>query len=75
MDRLKRPASGTTTAAADSDKDTAGSTSTSGYRLKLIDFGLSNVYDGGHLLKTACGSPCYAGESECTSGTCGTPSE
>jgi serine/threonine protein kinase len=31
-----------------------------GYVLKLIDFGLSNCFDGGRLLKTACGSPCYA---------------
>lgn len=28
--------------------------------LKIVDFGLSNVYDQGDLLKTACGSPCYA---------------
>ena len=28
--------------------------------LKLVDFGLSNSYQHGHLLKTACGSPCYA---------------
>ncbi|RYY33923.1 hypothetical protein EON62_03760, partial [archaeon] len=31
-----------------------------GYRLKIIDFGLSNTFDGGRMLKTACGSPCYA---------------
>ena len=30
------------------------------YNLKLIDFGLSNIYSEGELLKTACGSPCYA---------------
>lgn len=28
--------------------------------VKLIDFGLSNVYKPGELLKTMCGSPCYA---------------
>ena len=28
--------------------------------LKIIDFGLSNTYKNNHLLKTACGSPCYA---------------
>lgn len=28
--------------------------------LQIIDFGLSNTCDGGRLLKTACGSPCYA---------------
>lgn len=28
--------------------------------LKIADFGLSNVYEKGDLLKTACGSPCYA---------------
>ena len=27
--------------------------------LKIIDFGLSNIYEGNQLLKTACGSPCY----------------
>ena len=27
--------------------------------LKIIDFGLSNTYKNGQLLKTACGSPCY----------------
>jgi serine/threonine protein kinase len=26
--------------------------------IKLVDFGLSNKYDG--LINTACGSPCYA---------------
>jgi len=30
------------------------------WRVKVIDFGLSNTCDGGRLLKTACGSPCYA---------------
>ena len=35
------------------DKDTDG--------LKIIDFGLSNLYDRpSDLLETACGSPCYA---------------
>ena len=28
--------------------------------LKLVDFGLSNMYEGEETLKTACGSPCYA---------------
>ena len=28
--------------------------------LKLIDFGLGNLYTDGEKLKTACGSPCYA---------------
>ena len=28
--------------------------------LKLVDFGLSNTYEKGELIKTACGSPCYA---------------
>lgn len=28
--------------------------------IKIIDFGLSNLYLGNKLLKTACGSPCYA---------------
>lgn len=28
--------------------------------IKLVDFGLSNLYKEGQLLKTACGSPCYA---------------
>lgn len=28
--------------------------------LKLVDFGLSNTYEDGGTLKTACGSPCYA---------------
>eukprot|EP00948_MAST-09A_sp_MAST-9A-sp1_P001012 g1012.t1 len=30
------------------------------WQVKVVDFGLSNVFDGGVLLKTACGSPCYA---------------
>ena len=30
------------------------------YNLKLIDFGLGNIYDENEKLKTACGSPCYA---------------
>ncbi|CAK59336.1 unnamed protein product (macronuclear) [Paramecium tetraurelia] len=29
-------------------------------RVKIIDFGLSNLYANDELLKTACGSPCYA---------------
>ena len=28
--------------------------------IKIVDFGLSNTYKVGELLKTACGSPCYA---------------
>lgn len=28
--------------------------------IKIVDFGLSNTYAEGQLLKTACGSPCYA---------------
>lgn len=28
--------------------------------LKIVDFGLSNMYEGEETLKTACGSPCYA---------------
>jgi 5'-AMP-activated protein kinase catalytic alpha subunit len=28
--------------------------------IKIVDFGLSNTYKQGELLKTACGSPCYA---------------
>ena len=28
--------------------------------IKIVDFGLSNQYKPGQLLKTACGSPCYA---------------
>ena len=28
--------------------------------LKIVDFGLSNMYRGEETLKTACGSPCYA---------------
>eukprot|EP01017_Pseudomicrothorax_dubius_P022954 TRINITY_DN2469_c0_g3_i1.p1 TRINITY_DN2469_c0_g3~~TRINITY_DN2469_c0_g3_i1.p1 ORF type:complete len:748 (+),score=112.07 TRINITY_DN2469_c0_g3_i1:567-2810(+) len=28
--------------------------------IKIVDFGLSNTYQEGELLKTACGSPCYA---------------
>lgn len=28
--------------------------------LKIADFGLSNIYSKGEMLKTACGSPCYA---------------
>ena len=29
-------------------------------RLKMVDFGLSNMYKRGEQLGTACGSPCYA---------------
>lgn len=29
-------------------------------RIKIVDFGLSNTYNDKELLKTACGSPCYA---------------
>ena len=28
--------------------------------IKIVDFGLSNMYNEGEMLKTACGSPCYA---------------
>lgn len=28
--------------------------------IKIVDFGLSNTYKIGEMLKTACGSPCYA---------------
>lgn len=28
--------------------------------IKIVDFGLSNTYKDGQMLKTACGSPCYA---------------
>lgn len=28
--------------------------------IKIVDFGLSNLYKNDELLKTACGSPCYA---------------
>lgn len=29
-------------------------------QIKIVDFGLSNLYENDELLKTACGSPCYA---------------
>jgi len=29
-------------------------------RIKLVDFGLSNMYKNNEKLSTACGSPCYA---------------
>lgn len=29
-------------------------------QLKMVDFGLSNMYSTEQTLKTACGSPCYA---------------
>lgn len=32
----------------------------SGKRIKIIDFGLSNLYDPRARLKTPCGSPCFA---------------
>ncbi len=28
--------------------------------IKIVDFGLSNTYKPNEMLKTACGSPCYA---------------
>lgn len=31
-----------------------------GILVKIVDFGLSNTHEGGKLLSTACGSPCYA---------------
>ena len=34
--------------------------SKNGWLVKIVDFGLSNTHDGGKLLGTACGSPCYA---------------
>lgn len=30
------------------------------FSIKIVDFGLSNTYKKEELLKTACGSPCYA---------------
>lgn len=30
------------------------------YNVKLVDFGLSNIFTRGETLATACGSPCYA---------------
>jgi serine/threonine protein kinase len=30
------------------------------HQIKIVDFGLSNTYRDPELLKTACGSPCYA---------------
>ena len=30
------------------------------HNIKIVDFGLSNIYSKGGTLKTACGSPCYA---------------
>lgn len=32
----------------------------SNFNIKIVDFGLSNTSLRGQLLKTACGSPCYA---------------
>lgn len=29
-------------------------------KFKIVDFGLSNTFKHEELLKTACGSPCYA---------------
>ena len=34
--------------------------SKNGWLVKIVDFGLSNTHEGGRLLSTACGSPCYA---------------
>ena len=34
--------------------------SSDGWLVKIVDFGLSNTHEGGKLLSTACGSPCYA---------------
>ena len=31
-----------------------------GNNIKIVDFGLSNIWKGEEKLKTACGSPCYA---------------
>ena len=41
--------------------------------IKIVDFGLSNIYTEGELLKTACGSPCYAAP-EMVAGKSYTPS-
>jgi 5'-AMP-activated protein kinase catalytic alpha subunit len=30
------------------------------HKIKIVDFGLSNTYKKEEMLKTACGSPCYA---------------
>ena len=30
------------------------------FNIKIVDFGLSNIFKSGETLKTACGSPCYA---------------
>jgi 5'-AMP-activated protein kinase catalytic alpha subunit len=30
------------------------------HKIKIADFGLSNTYKKNEMLKTACGSPCYA---------------
>lgn len=29
-------------------------------RIKIVDFGLSNMYKKEEMMTTACGSPCYA---------------
>ena len=29
-------------------------------KIRIVDFGLSNIYEKFAKLKTACGSPCYA---------------
>ena len=39
------------------------------YYLKIIDFGLSNFFDGTHKLKTKCGSPSYASPELITEST------
>ena len=33
--------------------------------IKIVDFGLSNLYKNEEQLKTACGSPCYAAPEVC----------
>ena len=33
--------------------------------IKIVDFGLSNIYPVDGFLKTACGSPCYAAPEVC----------
>ncbi|GLD99787.1 hypothetical protein PINS_up008515 [Pythium insidiosum] len=38
----------------------ASAATPTGLLVKIVDFGLSNTHDGGRLLRTACGSPCYA---------------
>jgi 5'-AMP-activated protein kinase, catalytic alpha subunit len=41
-----------------------------GKSIKIVDFGLSNLYTESQLLKTACGSPCYAAPMQWCVGIC-----